>query len=570
MAKVRNWKEIPRDFVTPVGNVLELLSVMTSYGDKTLYRYRSHGEDAEISYIDFVESVKIQAAGFESIGLAGKTIAMIGATSPEWLRTYLSVLACGGIIVPMDKELAEPEIRGFLAQVDASAIVYTSGLNKSFEDLLTLDCLQCLIPVDAEGCSYSHHEKVVSYDDLMARGKANVSYHYPPVLDREALAEFLFTSGTTGTSKCVMLSQKNIFMTATAAALTVPFYKDDLLLSVLPPHHTYELACLLAEMILGITTCINDSLRNVMRNIQKYQPTALVLVPLFVQTMYKKIQSEAEKSGKAGMLKIGSRISRAAMAVGIDVRDKVFKSVNAAFGGRLKKIICGGAALDPEIIQAFDDFGIAIFEGFGITECSPLTNVTPYYARKPGSVGPAVPCCTVRIVGDVLNDKGFMEGELQVKGDNVMIGYYRNDEANEAAFTDDGWFRTGDIAYMDEDGYVFITGRLKSVIVLDNGKNVFPEEIEEYLEKIDAIAESVVVGRESQESGNVELVAIVFPNSEHFAEGTSEEEIKQSIKAEIFAMNKKLPSFKQVRKIEYRSEPFEKTTSHKIKRHLVK
>ena len=220
------------------------------------------------------------------------------------------------------------------------------------------------------------------------------------------------------------------------------------------------------------------------------------------------------------------------------------------------------------MIEFFENLGISIYEGFGITECSPLVFVTPYYARKYGSVGPAVPCCQARIDGEDLNDKGYPEGEIQVKGDNVMIGYYNNPKANAKAFTEDGWFRTGDVGYQDKDGYFYVTGRMKSVIVLENGKNVFPEEIEEYLGNIDTISECVVVGRQQDET--VTLVALVYPDYTKYAEGTPNEVIEKDIETAILAMNKHLPSYKQVKKTELRDTPFEKTSSRKIKRHLLK
>jgi long-chain acyl-CoA synthetase len=320
----------------------------------------------------------------------------------------------------------------------------------------------------------------------------------------------------------------------------------------------------------GIHICINDSLRRVLPNIQKYRPTGLVLVPLFVETMYKKILSEAKKSGREGAINFGIKLTKASKAVGIDLRKKVFKVIHQTFGGRLQKIICGGAALNPKLIRAFESFGIPIYEGYGITECSPLIAVTPYHARKFGSVGPAVPCCKARIAGDTVGDKGYIEGEIQVKGDNVMLGYYGNEEANKDAFTEDGWYRTGDVGYMDDDGYIYITGRIKSVIVLENGKNVFPEEIEEYLADIEEIAETVVVGRKAENSDAIVLTAIIFADAAKIPEGSSMEALQESIRAQVSAINKRLPSFKQIHKVEFRDTEFEKTTTRKIRRNLVK
>ena len=273
---------------------------------------------------------------------------------------------------------------------------------------------------------------------------------------------------------------------------------------------------------------------------------------------------------KLGKLKFGIKLSNFLRIFGIDIRRKLFAEVHAAFGGNVTKIVSGGAPLNPEMMKEFDSFGITIAEGYGITECSPLISVNPYFALKSGSVGPAVPSCTVRIDKRGTNDKGFDEGEIQVKGDNVMLGYYKNDEENAKAFTEDGWYRTGDIGYMDADGYIFITGRLKSVIVLENGKNVFPEEIEEYLEKIDEIGEVVVVGRKAEDGETVKLTAIVYPKVDIYGENADVEKAYNDIHAKIVDLNRKLPSFKQIKTLEIRTEPFEKTTSRKIKRHLVK
>lgn len=579
--KMEKYKPINRrrmERVLPhIWDVTDLCDIIERHGDKTLFRYYEGKDIQSMTYATFGTQVRETAAAFTAMGLCGEKIAVIGETSPQWVCTYLGALAAGCVIVPMDKELDTEEIRRFIAMVDARAIVYSKSFNEKFiKSISDGDTgIRYFIPITPAYDS-SFDNKVIAFDQLLTCGRERVErdgYHYPIVRNREKLAEMLFTSGTTGTSKCVMLCQKNIFAAVNAAVETVCFSADDVVVSVLPIHHTYELMCILAEMVYGIEICINDSLRHVMKNFQLFKPTGLVLVPLFINTMYAKIWSEAQKSKKETILKAGLATSKTLMAVGIDARRKIFKSVLDAFGGRLDHIICGGAKLNPDLIAAFEDFGISIFEGCGITECSPLTCVTPYFARKYGSVGPAVPCCRVRIdekTGSGENEEGYVEGEIQIKGDNVMLGYYNNPEANEAAFTTDGWYRTGDIGYMDGDGYVYITGRMKSVIVLENGKNVFPEEIEEYLGKIDTICESVVVGRKAPDSDAIILTAVVFPAYDKFPTGASEELIRESIRNSINAMNRRLPGFKQVKAVEYRQTEFEKTTSKKIKRHLVK
>lgn len=579
--KMEKYKPINRrrmERVLPhIWDVTDLCDIIERHGNKTLFRYYEGKDIQSMTYATFGTQVREAAAAFTAMGLCGEKIAVIGETSPQWVCTYLGALAAGCVIVPMDKELDTEEIRRFIAMVDARAIVYSKSFNEKFiKSISDGDTgIRYFIPITPAYDS-SFDNKVIAFDQLLTCGRERVErdgYHYPIVRNREKLAEMLFTSGTTGTSKCVMLCQKNIFAAVNAAVETVCSSADDVVVSVLPIHHTYELMCILAEMVYGIEICINDSLRHVMKNFQLFKPTGLVLVPLFINTMYAKIWSEAQKSKKETILKAGLATSKTLMAVGIDARRKIFKSVLDAFGGRLDHIICGGAKLNPDLIAAFEDFGISIFEGCGITECSPLTCVTPYFARKYGSVGPAVPCCRVRIdekTGSGENEEGYVEGEIQIKGDNVMLGYYNNPEANEAAFTTDGWYRTGDIGYMDGDGYVYITGRMKSVIVLENGKNVFPEEIEEYLGKIDTICESVVVGRKAPDSDAIILTAVVFPAYDKFPTGASEELIRESIRNSINAMNRRLPGFKQVKAVEYRQTEFEKTTSKKIKRHLVK
>lgn len=556
---------------TPISSFKHLLDTMDARGEKILFQYPVGKSYESVAYGEFANRVRVVAAGLDAVGLAGKRVAVIGETSPEWVMTYLAVTCTGGVIVPMDKELAISEIEGFLSSVDAEAIVYSGSFNKKLESTMeNHPSLRLFLPMEpAEG---EARENVLPLAEMLEKGKNRLSEGYVmPDRDHEDLAIMLFTSGTTGTSKCVMLSEKNICECVNSACASVNFSENDATMSVLPLHHTYELAIMLASMCYGIKININDSLRHLMRNLAYYQPTGLVLVPLFVNTMYKRIWDEARKKGKDKLLKRMIKISNGLRKVGIDMRRTFFKSVLAAFGGKLEKIICGGAPLNPEMVNNFEAFGVQICEGYGITECSPLIAVAPYFAPKRGSVGPAVPCCEARIAktGNV-NDRGFEEGEIQVKGDNVMLGYYNNPEASAQAFTEDGWYRTGDVGFMDEDGYIYITGRLKSVIVLENGKNVFPEEIEEYLENTEGVGEVVVVGRKDTDGETILLTAIVYPDQNIFPEGTDKQVIYDTLYGRITALNKELPSFKKIKGLEIREVEFEKTTSRKIKRHLVK
>lgn len=553
---------------TPVENVLEEYRALEKHGDKVLFRYKADGKDSEMTYAEFVALVRRVAIGLTDAGLSGKHVALLSETRPEWFATYLAILLTDGVAIPMDKELASGEIMNFLAIAKAEGIVYSAALSEKVQ-ISSHPTLRVRIAMDgkAEDLSEDGAIRNLPYCTLTANGG---NFTLPETVDNDRMSEMLFTSGTTGTSKCVMLSQKNIFTNSTSAAMSVDFSSEDVLLSVLPIHHTYELMVDLTAMNIGATICINDSLRKVLKNIQKYRPTGLVLVPLFVETMYKKVVSEIKKNGLEKKVALGINLTRAGRKVGIDLRRKVFAQIHESFGGRLSKIICGGAALNTKLVRAFDDFGIPICQGYGITECSPLLAVDPYYARKFGSVGPAVPCCEIRIAGDTMGDKGYIEGEIQAKGTNVMLGYYGNAEANAEAFTEDGWYRTGDVGYMDDDGYIYITGRIKSVIVLENGKNVFPEEIEEYLGTIEEITELVVVGRKAENSDAVVLTALVYVDPTKLPEGKTLEEVQESIRTQVTAINKTVPSFKQVHKVEFRDTEFEKTTTRKIRRNLVK
>ncbi len=557
-------KKTPRIY-TKLEGLADLLPILEARGERVLFKYPKGKEFVTLSNADFAAMIRRVAAGLSAVGLGGKRVALIGETSPEWVASYIAIIAGGGVAIPMDKELAIPEIEGFLSSVEAEAILYSATFQEKFASAReSHPSLKTFIPFTGE----AEGDKLLPFAALLEKGSEALAAGYTlPARDHEALATMLFTSGTTGTSKCVMLAEKNTCSCVNAACATVNFSADDVILSVLPIHHTYELAIMIAAIDIGITVGINDSLRHLMRNVAEIKPTGLILVPLFVSTIYKKIMDKAKKQGKDGLIKkmipIAAHLPR-------KMRRKLFGAIHDTFGGRLEKIICGGAALNPELVKSFDAFGIQICEGYGITECSPLIAVNRYFANKPGSVGPAVPGCTARIAVTGKNDLGFDEGEIQAKGDNVMLGYYNNDEANAAAFTEDGWYRTGDVGYMDKDGYIHITGRLKSVIVLESGKNVFPEEIEEYLADIEQIAESVVVGRKAEDSDTVLLTAVVFPNKDAFPEGTDKDTMYKVIYDKIMEQNKRVASFKKIMALELRDEEFEKTTSKKIRRHLVK
>jgi len=356
-------------------DVVDFCRIIEKHGDRVALSYFDKKRKLhDMTYGELGANIKKVAAGVTAMGVAGKKVAVIGETSYQWLSAYIGALAAGCVVIPMDKELETSVILDFLAWVDADAIVYSEKFNEAFEAAKgNHKSLKYFIPMtvaeDAKEDNYT-----VSFDKLLEVGVSEIEngYSYPPVKDKEKLAELLFTSGTTGSSKAVMLSQKNIFAVVNSAAATVDFTPEDTIVSVLPIHHTYELACMLAAFLYGMHVCINDSLTHLLKNFQIFKPTGLVLVPLFVYTMYKKIWAEAKKTGRDKLLKIGLGASKALSTIGIDKRREIMAEVHKTFGGNLKKMVCGGAALNPKMVEFFETLGITICEGFGITECAPL------------------------------------------------------------------------------------------------------------------------------------------------------------------------------------------------------
>ncbi len=544
--------------------------------EKDVYVYKvSKDEEVHFSYARLKEECEQLGTALNVLGIQGGHVAVISETSAKTTVTYLGTVGSGGVIVPLDKEVSPEQLVNFLNRAECSAIVYSP----TFKGVITenadkLPQLRYYIPMAGEDTvdeTLAHAPKVLPWDDLLALGKqamenGNTSYYdHKPVLEK--MCAILFTSGTTGTSKGVMLSEKNLCSAAYAACMTTPYDSNTRLVSVLPQHHTYEMTCShIAALNIGASQFINDSIKYATRNFAYYKPNALVLVPLFVETIHKRINEGIRKKGMEKKVAAAKKIALTSLKVGIDLRPKLFSQITSALGGDVKSIICGGAPVSPVVLNDFYTYGITIYEGYGITECSPLVACNPP-DRKPrfGSVGLPVYGVSVKI--DKTSDTDET-GEILVKGDNVMLGYYKDEEATKAVFTKDGWFRTGDIGYIDADGYIFITGRKKNVIILSNGKNVFPEELEEHLSHCELIKESVVIGRKD-ESGEIAITALIFPDFEKL-EGKSDEEIETIVRDAVNDVNRELPSFKHMSAIEVRKEEFEKTTSKKIKRFLYK
>ena len=543
------------------------------YGDKIFYKYfTAPNEVSEMSYRQLYSTYKRVGSAICSLGLNGKKIAIIGDNSPMWMISLMAVIGSGSVAVPLDKDLLPAQVENFLSLSEVEA-VFCSGKFAEKISAMNLPKLKIIIDFDNKGSidsRYYSYEKIVSIGNKLVSGgdKSFKTCRY----DRSKMSLLIFTSGTTGTSKGVMLSEDNILTALNAASNMINLKSSTVLLSVLPMHHTYEMtAGQLTAIRLGITICINNSLKYVMRNMKMFQPNTMVVVPLYVNTIKKKISDEISNRKKQKIVDVGVKATKVLRKVGVDARGIVFSEVLSALGGKLRTMICGGAATDPEAIKWFEDLGINIYQGYGITECSPLVAVNPLVNVNYNSVGLPIPGSRVKIISDETGkevDLPYGEiGEICVKGGHVMLGYYNNEEATKAAFTQEGYFRTGDFGYMDKDNYLYITGRKKNIIILDNGKNVYPEEIEEYLERIDSIKECVVIGRENA-SGEVVITALIYPDYDQFKD-SSEEEIIDKMRSEVANINKMLPTFKQIRNIEIKKNEFEKTTTRKIIRYKL-
>ena len=557
------------------------------YGEQPFFTYKNPKEKSvrDISYNQMYDIIQRLGTAFSKIGVMGKTVAILSETRYEWLASYFAAVNGNGIVVPLDKELAEEQVINFIERAKVTCVVYSesfAGLIENYAKNTDKEpspekTAAVFINLDLEPDKQFLPEykdyNIYSFENLMKAGEDALNDKCTDFtgveIDREKPCAYLFTSGTTGTSKAVMLSHKNIASNAYNAACCVQVLSKDKIVAVLPAHHTYETTCtFMAAPMLGSQTCQNESLKMVMRNFQFYKPDKLVLVPLFVDNIVKKIWDEIEKKGKTKTVRNAIKLSNGLRKAGIDLRRKLFKDILGAFGGRLNAIICGGAPLNPEHIKTLDAFGVTIWQGYGITECSPLVSVIPdgMHMKKIGSVGHPVFQNEVKIGEKDENGNG----EILVKGSNVMLGYLDNEEATKEVFTDDGFFKTGDIGYLDGDGYIYITGRKKNIIILSNGKNIYPEEIEEYLYKIEGIKECAVIGRK-KDGGGDNITALVFPDLESGKFGGKDfKEAEAKIKEDIDNINRQLPVFKQITEVEVRETEFEKTTTKKIIRYKLK
>lgn len=539
-------------------------NVAKKYPDRVAISYKKNARDKEtvdVTYAQAREYIRDMGTELINMGCRDKHIAIIGESSFEWICSYFSLMSIGAVTVPIDKDLPADEIAGIINFAECEVVFYSPAIEDKVklirENAPNLKTYICMHKSTLDGA--------IDLPDIVQRGrdrfqKGDNSY-YDYEIDPERLATIVFTSGTTGKGKGVMLSQKNIVSDMTLGMYN--FAITPKTMNVLPPHHTYgSTVNFVGHFAQGSTIYISSGLRYIMEEMQEQQPTHLVLVPLFVETMHKKIWQTAEKNGKAGMLRSLIKISNILRKVGIDLRRKLFKSVLSFFGGKLELIICGGASLNQDIIDTFDGIGITVLNGYGITECSPLVSCNRNKYQKKGSVG-------IPIVGELIKIKDpdeNGEGEICVKGPNVMLGYYKDPEATAAAFDEEGYFKTGDYGRLDDEGWLYITGRIKNMIVLSNGKNVYPEEIESEVSRIYGVSEVIVYAGESRAQKSKEvIVAEIFPDYDALnLKGIND--VQAYFNEEIKKVNSRMVSYKAVKKVKIRNGEFPKNTSRKILR----
>ena len=568
----KNYPIYKTTFIDDMRSLVE--EAAQNFPDSIAISYKENYWDKDVRKITFSQwrdDVRNLGTALIKEGLREKNIAIVGENSYGWCCSFFGVMAIGAVTVPVDKELPVEDIDGIITTTSCKAVIFGKASEAKVKGMLSkggLSTVKYLISVAPEAsidASELGDRVFTTIPQLQERGdglyKSGDTSYYDYKIDVNRLASIVFTSGTTGKGKGVMLSQANIGLD-----MTLGMYNFDITrktLHVLPPHHTFgSTVNYVGHLSQGCEVYISSGIKHVSDEIKEQQPTHLILVPAFLEVMNRKIWTTARKSGKEGLLKVMMKVSDCLRKIGIDVRRKLFSSVLSAFGGKLELIICGGAKLDEDIIKTFDSIGITVLNGYGITECSPLISANRNEYRKPGSVGTPILACRVKI--DDPDENG--EGEICVKGPNVMLGYYNNPEATAEVFDKDGFFHTGDYGKLDEEGWIYITGRKKNLIILSNGKNVYPEEIEAELQKIEGVTEVVVYAGESRvQKDKITIVAEIFPDSDLLAD-SGVADLQNYFDGKVKELNARMPSYKAVKRVKIRDVEFQKNTSRKITR----
>lgn len=555
-----------------VANFRELVNRSAEkYPNNVAYKFKINlGKPNQViiekTYKEVKEEIEALGTMLLNMGLENKKVALIGNNRYEWCESYFAVTTSNMVVVPLDKALPNQEIKSLIERSQADAVIYENKYSEVFNSLReeNNETLKYYINMDLK----QNENGVLSFTKLIEDGKELLNKgdkKYSQVkIDNEKMSILIFTSGTTNTSKGVMLSQKNITSNILAMAKMSKMYPDDVLLSFLPLHHTFECTItFLYGYYSGATVAFCDGLKYIAKNLQEYKISVFVAVPLVLETIYKKIQKGIKDQGKEKIVNIMSKIANFLLKFHIDIRRKVFKSVLDQLGGNLRIAYFGAASMDKNVIKGYNNFGIDTVQGYGLTETSPLLAAETDKEHCPGSVGMAP--FNVQLKLEDVDEKGV--GEIVAKGPNIMLGYYENSEATKAVMKD-GWFHTGDLGYYDKDGYLYITGRKKEIIVLKNGENVYPSEIEFLVNKLPYVTESIVFPRENTKGEIAIGVKVVYDKDlikEKFGEKT-EAEYKKLVWEDIKEINQRLSQFKKIKELIITTEALEKTTTQKIKR----
>ncbi len=539
------------------------------YKDNAAFKIKDESENiSAITYAEFKNDVDSLGTALIALGLKDKFIAIHSENRYEWSTSYLAVVNGTGVVVPLDKELPVNETENLLIRSNTAALVYSGRYHEEFKQLAaSLPNVEYFVNMDAD----EDEGIFLSYKKLLKKGAVLMESGDRSFLDAEidpnVMKILLFTSGTTDLAKGVMISHKNLCSNLMAVIKVIKIDDSDSMLSILPLHHTYECTCgFLAPLYCGCSIAFNEGLKHIGKNLKEYSPSLVLVVPLMLEGMYKKIWDGAAKKGKLKLVKTMLKISNFLRHLGIDLRSKLFNSILESFGGKLRLSVSGAAALEPTVAKGLRDFGLHTIQGYGLTECSPIVTANRIDNYKDHSIGLPIPGVEVKLADT--DEDGV--GELIVRGDNVMLGYFNNPEAT-ANVLKGGWFYTGDLGTIDEDGFYTITGRKKNVIIAKNGKNVFPEEVEAYLNKSPYILESLVSCKEGNGHDENTVYAQIVPDLEMMKlllgkEEFGRDEIQSLISAEVKAANKLMSSYKRVDNFEIRDTEFAKTTTRKIKR----
>ena len=542
------------------------------FGNKPAFKYKTEtpGQFDAITYKQFLDEINSLGTKLIDMGLKGKRIAVISENRYEWCLAYMATVCGTGIVVPLDKLLPANELESLIVRSGVEAIFYSSKYDEIMKDIKqrqTTD-IRYYISMDLD----KRQDGVYSQKELVEKGKELIDggnrKFLDAEIDRETMSFMLFTSGTTAMSKAVMLSHKNIVTNLMDIASVLNLDENDTLLSFLPLHHTFECTVgFLYVMYRGASIAYCEGVRHIANNIKEYQITAMISVPALYENMYKRLMKNIEKKGKLQEVEKLMKLTGMLSKVGIDFRKKIFKEIHDGLGGHLRLLVNGAAALSAEVEKGFNDLGIKTVQGYGLTETSPVISAGTDFEQEIGSVGKVFPSVKLKIVNK--DENGI--GEIHVKGPTVMLGYYQNEEATKEVLDSKGWFNTGDLGYVDKKGFLFLCGRKKSVIVLKNGKNVFPEELETVINRIDGVKESFVYGRpEEDDEIDLKICAKIVYDKETMKEIygiENEQEISDMIWSKIKEINKTMPSYKYIKEITITEEELIKTTTQKIKRH---